>query len=45
MHLWPEDGQAGEVAASERVVEVTMKMVQLPSGPTPPQVCVFLLSS
>lgn len=42
VHLWPVDGQAGGVAASERVVEVTMKMVQLPSGPTPPQVCVFL---
>jgi len=41
VHLWPEESRSGEVPASERVVEVTMKMAQLPSGPTPPQVCVF----
>lgn len=43
VHLWPEKGQSGDVAASERLVEVTMKMVQLPAGPTPPQVRVFFL--
>lgn len=43
VHLWPEKGQSGGVAASERIVEVTMKMVQLPAGPTPPQVRAFSL--
>ncbi|KAG0570658.1 hypothetical protein KC19_6G178400 [Ceratodon purpureus] len=37
VHLWPEKSQSGDVAASERIVEVTMKMVQIPAGPTPPQ--------
>lgn len=45
VHLWPEKSRTGEVPASERVVEVTMKMVQIPSGPTPPQVCVFFLAN
>jgi hypothetical protein len=44
VHLWPEKGQSSDVAAYERVVEVTMKMVQLPAGPTSLQVRVFLLS-
>lgn len=43
VHLWPEKSRSGDMAASERVVEVTKKMVQLPSGPTPPQVCTSLL--
>uniref|UniRef100_A0A7I4AUK2 GPI inositol-deacylase n=1 Tax=Physcomitrium patens TaxID=3218 RepID=A0A7I4AUK2_PHYPA len=38
VHLWPEKSRSGDMAASERVVEVTKKMVQLPSGPTPPQI-------
>lgn len=38
VHLWPEKGLLSAKAGSDRVLEVTMKMVQLPSGPAPPQV-------
>lgn len=38
MHLWPEKGGQGAKAVTKRLTEVTMKMVQLPAGPTQPQV-------
>ncbi len=40
MHLWPEKGQQGENGLDNEGIEVTMRMVQLPSGPTHPQVLV-----
>lgn len=42
VHLWPETGLLGEKKDFDHATEVTMKIVQLPSGPTPPQVCVRL---
>ncbi|KAH9562192.1 hypothetical protein CY35_05G059400 [Sphagnum magellanicum] len=38
MHLWPEKGQQGENGLDNKGMEVTMRMVQLPSGPTHPQI-------
>jgi glycosylphosphatidylinositol deacylase len=38
IHLWTEKGQQGDKGLSDQVIEVTMMMVQLPSGPTPPQI-------
>jgi hypothetical protein len=39
LHLWPDKGKsASEMAASKRVLEVTAKLVQIPSGPAPRQV-------
>jgi glycosylphosphatidylinositol deacylase len=38
MHLWPEKGQQGENGLDNEGIEVTMRMVQLPSGPTHPQI-------
>ncbi|CAK7328232.1 unnamed protein product [Dovyalis caffra] len=39
LHLWPEKGKsASEMAASKRVLEVTAKLVQIPSGPAPRQI-------
>jgi hypothetical protein len=44
MHLWPEKGQQGENGLDNKSMEVTMRMVQLPSGPTHPQVLVSFFS-
>ncbi|XAR51958.1 hypothetical protein NMG60_11006771 [Bertholletia excelsa] len=39
IHLWPEKGKpASEVLGSKRVLEVTQKMVHIPSGPAPRQI-------
>ncbi|KAG8384921.1 hypothetical protein BUALT_Bualt04G0168400 [Buddleja alternifolia] len=39
LHLWPEKGtSASEFSANNRVVEVTSKMVHIPSGPAPRQI-------
>ncbi len=44
IHLWPEKGQQGENGLDNEGIEVTMRMVQLPSGPTHPQVLVSFFS-
>ncbi|XP_052196257.1 uncharacterized protein LOC127803797 isoform X2 [Diospyros lotus] len=39
LHLWPEKGKsASNLPASRRVIEVTQKMVHIPSGPAPRQI-------
>ncbi|XP_057982822.1 uncharacterized protein LOC131167837 isoform X2 [Malania oleifera] len=39
LHLWPEKGKStSALHASERVIEVTSKMVHIPSGPAPRQI-------
>ncbi|RVW93992.1 hypothetical protein CK203_034106 [Vitis vinifera] len=39
LHLWPEKGKSTlNLPASKRVVEVTSKMVHIPSGPAPRQI-------
>eukprot|EP00257_Ricinus_communis_P020318 XP_015579523.1 uncharacterized protein LOC8270501 isoform X1 [Ricinus communis] len=39
IHLWPEKGQSPtDLAASRKVVEVTSKLVQIPSRPAPRQI-------
>lgn len=39
LHLWPGKGKSTlDVAASKRVLEVTSKLVLIPSGPAPRQV-------
>ena len=39
LHLWPEKGKsASELPGSKRVLEVTSRMVHIPSGPAPRQV-------
>lgn len=39
LHLWPEKGtSASDLPLSKRVVEVTSKIVQIPSGPAPRQI-------
>ncbi|KAK6913024.1 GPI inositol-deacylase PGAP1-like [Dillenia turbinata] len=39
LHLWPEKGKStADVPASRRLVEVTSKMVHIPSGPAPTQI-------
>ncbi|XP_051117453.1 uncharacterized protein LOC127242099 isoform X2 [Andrographis paniculata] len=39
LHLWREKGtSAAEISASESVVDVTLKMIQIPSGPAPRQI-------
>ncbi|XP_022981213.1 uncharacterized protein LOC111480421 isoform X1 [Cucurbita maxima] len=38
LHLWPEKGKSAGLSLSERVFEVTSKMVQIPSGPAPRQI-------
>ncbi|KAJ4827333.1 hypothetical protein Tsubulata_003286 [Turnera subulata] len=39
LHLWPEKGKSSlEFSASKSVVEVTSKLVQIPSGPAPRQI-------
>ncbi|CAL5370208.1 unnamed protein product [Camellia sinensis] len=36
LHLWPEKGKsASDLPVGKRVLEVTQKMVHIPSGPTP----------
>lgn len=38
-HLWREKGTAAsDLPANKRVVDATLKMIQLPSGPAPRQV-------
>ncbi len=44
IHLWTEKGQQGDKGLLDQVIEVTMMMVQLPSGPTPPQVLISFFS-
>lgn len=46
LHLWREkETSASEVSMNKRVVEVTAKMVHVPSGPAPRQVlCVFVIA-
>jgi hypothetical protein len=44
IHLWPEKHHSSiqnEIPASKKIVEVTLKMVQIPAGPAPKQV-IFL---
>ncbi|CAM6094752.1 unnamed protein product [Calypogeia fissa] len=38
VHLWPGKGGQGAKAVTQRVTEVTMKMVQLPAGPAKEQI-------
>lgn len=39
LHLWPEKGKStSDFPGSKRVVEVTSRMVHIPSGPAPRQV-------
>lgn len=39
LHLWPEKGtSASDLPLSKRVVEVTSKIAQIPSGPAPRQI-------
>ncbi|KAJ0778195.1 putative GPI inositol-deacylase PGAP1, alpha/Beta hydrolase [Helianthus annuus] len=39
LHLWPEKGTSGsDLPLNKRVVEVTSKIVQIPSGPAPRQI-------
>ncbi|XP_022151282.1 uncharacterized protein LOC111019107 isoform X2 [Momordica charantia] len=38
LHLWPEKGKSAGLPLSKRVLEVTSKMVQIPSGPAPRQI-------
>ncbi|CAK9161729.1 unnamed protein product [Ilex paraguariensis] len=39
LHLWPEKGiSASDLPVSKRVLEVTSKMVHIPSGPAPRQI-------
>ncbi|XP_008466394.1 uncharacterized protein LOC103503813 isoform X2 [Cucumis melo] len=38
LHLWPEKGKSVSLPLSKRVLEVTSKMVQIPSGPAPRQI-------
>ncbi|KAK9271415.1 hypothetical protein L1049_027005 [Liquidambar formosana] len=39
LHLWPEKGKStSNLSSSARVLEVTSKMVQIPSGPAPRQI-------
>ncbi|XP_038896443.1 GPI inositol-deacylase isoform X2 [Benincasa hispida] len=38
LHLWPEKGKSASLPVSKRVLEVTSKMVQIPSGPAPRQI-------
>ncbi|XP_021890347.1 GPI inositol-deacylase [Carica papaya] len=39
LHLWPEKGKStSDLPASRRVLEVTSKMVLIPSGPAPRQI-------
>ncbi|KAM7463693.1 hypothetical protein LguiA_031814 [Lonicera macranthoides] len=39
LHLWPEKGLSdSDMSASKKVLEVTLKMVQIPSGPAPRQI-------
>ncbi|KAJ8750106.1 hypothetical protein K2173_014021 [Erythroxylum novogranatense] len=39
LHLWPDKGNlTSEMAASKRILEVTSKLVQIPSKPAPRQV-------
>ncbi|XP_059640076.1 GPI inositol-deacylase isoform X2 [Cornus florida] len=39
LHLWPEKGiSAADLSVSQRVVEVTSKMAEIPSGPVPRQI-------
>lgn len=38
-HLWPEKGTSvSDLPRSRRVIEVTSKIIQIPSGPAPRQV-------
>ncbi|GMQ01446.1 hypothetical protein CsSME_00048093 [Camellia sinensis var. sinensis] len=44
LHLWPEKGKsASDLPVRKRVLEVTQKMVHIPSGPAPRQVQNFVL--
>ncbi|KAL5581294.1 hypothetical protein UlMin_013736 [Ulmus minor] len=39
LHLWPEKGKSSsEIPSSNRVLEVTSRMVRIPSGPAPKQI-------
>jgi hypothetical protein len=39
LHLWPEKGNsASSLPLNDRVMEVTSKMMRIPSGPAPRQV-------
>ncbi|KAL4589214.1 hypothetical protein LXL04_002119 [Taraxacum kok-saghyz] len=39
LHLWPEKGSSSsDLPLSKRVIEVTSKIVQIPSGPAPRQI-------
>lgn len=38
LHLWPEKGNSSYLPSTRRVLEVTSKMVQIPSGPAPRQI-------
>jgi len=38
VHLWTEKAQQGDKAVLDQVVEVTMRIAQLPSGPSERQV-------
>lgn len=38
MHLWLDNVQPGDIPDPEQAVEVTMKMAELPAGPTQHQV-------
>lgn len=44
MHLWPEKAKnaEGEKALNQRLLEVTMKMAQIPAGPSQAQVSAIM---
>lgn len=43
LHLWPGKGKSASKPVDRRVLEVTTKMVHIPSGPTPTQVLKYYL--
>lgn len=45
VHLWPDSAKSGGLLDFEEAVEVTMKMAEIPTGPTPLQVYPLLIFS
>jgi len=43
VHLWPDIAKSGGLLDFEEAVEVTMKMAEIPTGPTPLQVYPLLI--
>lgn len=45
VHLWLDSSMSGDLLDFEEAVEVTMKMAEIPTGPTPLQVYPLLIFS